>query len=104
LDNQLTGSSLKPLLSYSNLFALSLGGNPLSTFEDLQPLTQLRNLKELDFIDCPVSNLPEYREKLFQMFQNLEILDSVDRDGNLVEDEEEEEEEEEEEFSEEEDG
>ncbi len=38
------------------------------------------------------------------MFQNLEILDSVDRDGNLVEDEEEEEEEEEEEFSEEEDG
>ena len=83
--------------------SLSLGGNPLCTFEDLQPLTQLRNLKELDFIDCPVSNLPGYREKLFQMFQSLEILDSVDRDGNLVEDEEEEEEEEED-YSDEEEG
>jgi len=68
---------------------VSLGGNPINTFEEIQLLTQLRNIKELDFIDCPISNLKEYREKMFELFQGLEILDSVDRDGNLVEDDEE---------------
>jgi hypothetical protein len=48
--------------------SVSLGGNPINTFEEIQVLTQLRNIKELDFIDCPISNLKEYREKMFELF------------------------------------
>jgi acidic leucine-rich nuclear phosphoprotein 32 family protein B len=69
--------------------SLSLGGNPINSFEEISFLSQLRNIKELDFIDCPISSLKEYRDKMFQLFQGLEILDSVDKEGNLVEDEEE---------------
>jgi hypothetical protein len=51
-------------------------------------LTENQEIRELDFIDCPISNEPDYRKKLFELFPNLDVLDGIDKDGNVIEDEE----------------
>jgi len=45
-------------------------------------------LRELDFINCPIDQEPYYREQIFKILPNLEILDSKDKNGNIVEEEE----------------
>ncbi len=51
-------------------------------------MTENQEIRELDFIDCPISNEPDYRKKLFELFPNLDVLDGIDKDGNVIEDEE----------------
>ena len=80
--------ALKPLSNFKNLISLTLGGNPVSTFEEIQFLTENQEIRELDFIDCPISNEPDYRKKLYELFPNLDVLDGIDKDGNVIEDDE----------------
>lgn len=44
----------------------------------------MNNLFELDFTGCPVSKLPDYEEKVREMFPDLEVLDGQDREGALI--------------------
>jgi len=67
---------------------LALGGNPIKTVEEIKVLSKLRELKEVDFIQCPVSELPDYREKVYEIIDGLDILDNCDREGNQVADDE----------------
>lgn len=76
---------------------MSLGGNPIESYEDLEPLVELQNLVQLDLFGCPISEKSDYREKIFSMFKGLKILDNQDAEGNDVEYEGDDDEEEEEE-------
>ena len=51
-------------------------------------MTENQEIRELDFIDCPISNEPDYRKKLYELFPNLDVLDGIDKDGNVIEDDE----------------
>jgi hypothetical protein len=33
----------------------------------------------------PIASKPDYREKVFEIFPELEVLDGTDRDGNVIE-------------------
>ncbi len=89
LDNNLSGESLSKIASQQSLQQLALGGNPIKTLEEVKVLSKLRELKEVDFIQCPVSELPDYREKVYELIDGLDILDNCDRDGNQVADDDE---------------
>ena len=52
-------------------------------------MTHLKVIKELDFLECPLFSLQNYREKIYETFSSLEILDSIDKDGNVVDDDDE---------------
>ena len=88
LDNNLSGESLSKIASQQSLQQLALGGNPIKTLEEVKVLSKLRELKEVDFIQCPVSELPDYRQKVYELIDGLDILDNCDRDGNQVADDE----------------
>lgn len=50
--------------------------------ELLYNLKSLKNLKEIDFSNNPICRAEGYRERIFNIFPNLETLDNKDRYGN----------------------
>lgn len=44
----------------------------------------LARLKSLDLYSCPVTELPNYKEKMYEMFPKLQVLDGFDRSGHEV--------------------
>jgi len=65
----------------TELESLSLGGNPISSFADLTNLAKFNKLVKLDLFGCPISEDPKYREKIFDLFPSLKILDNKDKNG-----------------------
>lgn len=58
-----------------------LGANKIEKIEQIQPLTVMKELLQLDFINNPVSRIPAYRNTIFSMFPKLTILDTLDKAG-----------------------
>lgn len=58
-----------------------LGANKIETIEQVEQLSFLKNLMQLDLINNPVYRLPLYREKMFQIFPKLVVLDTLDKVG-----------------------
>ena len=83
-DNRIPGSHLEHLsaLFNSNLTHLDLAGNAgITKLEQLKPLSSLK-LKFLDLDGCPVKdNTADFNTKLFQMIEELEYLDNIDKMG-----------------------
>lgn len=63
---------------------LSLMNNKITDFAQLEPLKKVEKLVQLDLSECPVADKPDYRAKLFAMFDQLEILDNKDAEGNSI--------------------
>jgi len=80
-DNKVNAAQLANISHLIELQSLSLGGNPVSSFDDLNTLIKLNKLIQLDLFGCPVSEDPKYREKIFSLFPSLQILDNKDKDG-----------------------
>lgn len=55
--------------------------NDLKSLEAIKCLTELRNL---DLIENKVTNEPDYREKVFDMFPELQVLDQLNKEGDEV--------------------
>jgi hypothetical protein len=47
----------------------------------------LAHLTEVDFSNNPVAGLGNYRKWLFDNIPSLEVVDSTDKEGNVVEEE-----------------
>jgi len=47
---------------------------------------EFSNLKNLDLFNCDVTQIENYREKLFGLIPNLKYLDGFDRDDKEAED------------------
>ena len=85
------------LINYQNLYEINLSGNLLSSFNDINILTNLKNLEILNlhdpnFGENPINLISNYRIFLIHMIPNLVILDEVkitkeekEENKNLVE-------------------
>eukprot|EP00243_Klebsormidium_subtile_P012666 TRINITY_DN7849_c0_g2_i1.p1 TRINITY_DN7849_c0_g2~~TRINITY_DN7849_c0_g2_i1.p1 ORF type:complete len:247 (+),score=75.05 TRINITY_DN7849_c0_g2_i1:103-843(+) len=93
-DNRIAGG-LEHLAHLSALIVLDLSNNRLADIEDLAPLKRLWKLQTVDFYQCPVTQQPRYRERVFKMLDGVKYLDGADQEGNDKPESDEEEEEEE---------
>jgi Leucine-rich repeat (LRR) protein len=75
-DNKISGADLKNLTIYGNLTSLFLSGNNIKTLEEIETLKPIKNLIHLDFFNCAVSNLDNYRTKVFEIFPELLVKNS----------------------------
>jgi len=83
-DNKISGKELAQFSQFTSLQSLSLGGNPVQDVSDLEALKGLSTLVQLDLFGCPISEKADYRDKIFAIFEGLEILDNQDKEGNDV--------------------
>ena len=81
-DNKLDGSSLQYLLHLQNLQSLSLGGNKIKTYEDLEYLKKMDNLIDLELLGCEICELDGFKEKIFEIYPRLFLLNNFDKEGN----------------------
>ena len=84
-DNKIK-SGLESLTKLSALEKIYLGGNQIPDLESLQPLKKLSKLEWLDLEGNPVTKVPGYTEKVFEMLPALMVLDSCNRDGKELPD------------------
>lgn len=87
-NNHLGDEAIETLTSLENLESLALDGNQISSLETFSLLSGLSKLKEISLSDCPVASTEGYREKLFKLLPQLEIVDDQDKEGNIIEEEE----------------
>lgn len=58
--------------------------NKISEYSQLEPLKKIEKLVQLDLSECPIAEKEDYRKKVFEMFNQLEILDNKDADGASI--------------------
>jgi Leucine-rich repeat len=85
-ENKLTSDVLGSLTKLTGLEVLMLTNNLIKTVDKFSLLKSLDKLNFLSLEGCPVTDLvPDYRQKIFVMLPNLQIIDFEDRDGNKIE-------------------
>lgn len=85
-DNKIKGDDLVSLVHSPKLKSLLLGGNLIDSFDDLLVLSQLE-IQELELLGNPISDQIGYREKVFNIFKFLVILDEADENNEALEEE-----------------
>ncbi|XP_020279827.1 acidic leucine-rich nuclear phosphoprotein 32 family member A-like isoform X2 [Pseudomyrmex gracilis] len=78
-DNRISGG-LNLLDSSPKLTHLNLSGNRIKDLDTLQPLKAFKNLRSLDLFNNEVTNMDNYREKVFNLIPSLRYLDGYDID------------------------
>lgn len=73
-DNRIS-SSLNLLSDSPKLSKLNLSGNRIKDLDTLQPLKEFKNLRCLDLFNNQVTNVDNYREKVFSLIPTLVYLD-----------------------------
>lgn len=73
-DNRIS-SGLTHLLCSPKLTILNLSGNKIKEFDELKSLASLENLEILDLFNNEVTQVENYREKMFQLMPSLKYLD-----------------------------
>ena len=76
--NQISGG-LHFLNQYPLLRILKLRNNQIKTFETLAPLKKNNLLNDLDLFDNPVTELPKYRSTVFELLEQIQVLDFRDK-------------------------
>ncbi|XP_016930346.2 acidic leucine-rich nuclear phosphoprotein 32 family member A isoform X1 [Drosophila suzukii] len=82
-DNRIS-SGLNFLTTSPKLQCLNLSGNKIKDLETLKPLEQFKNLAVLDLFNNDVTQVDNYREKIFKMLPSLNFLDGFDCDDEEV--------------------
>ncbi|KAF6206287.1 hypothetical protein GE061_017517 [Apolygus lucorum] len=76
-DNRIS-NGLNLLATSPKLTNLNLSGNKIKDLETLEPLKDFEHLKSLDLFNNEVTNMENYREKLFKLLPSLKYLDGFD--------------------------
>jgi Ran GTPase-activating protein (RanGAP) involved in mRNA processing and transport len=85
--NGLAGTELVQLLKYKeHLHTLKFSENNVREYAELEAIKEL-TLCNIDLSGNPIAEKPDYREKLFEIFEDLEVLDGEDKEGNPIESE-----------------
>lgn len=66
------------------LQTLKLASNKIATFDDVASLATLKNLRNLDLENNPITKLTGYRDHMYKLIPTLEFLDGKDKDGEEV--------------------
>eukprot|EP00330_Aristerostoma_sp_ATCC50986_P007537 CAMPEP_0114588678 /NCGR_PEP_ID=MMETSP0125-20121206/11323_1 /TAXON_ID=485358 ORGANISM="Aristerostoma sp., Strain ATCC 50986" /NCGR_SAMPLE_ID=MMETSP0125 /ASSEMBLY_ACC=CAM_ASM_000245 /LENGTH=202 /DNA_ID=CAMNT_0001785199 /DNA_START=35 /DNA_END=643 /DNA_ORIENTATION=+ len=89
-SNKFKGADLAKLVpQIPAITTLLLGENEISEYSDVECFKSLKNLAQLELSGSTLSDKEDYREKIFGMFPELEVLDGEDKDGNPVEEDDE---------------
>lgn len=88
LSNNEVSGGLDLLHGCPHLISLNLSGNKVKDIKTLEPLKEMKDLKILDLFNCEVTNVDDYRGKVFQLLDGLEALDGFDQDNKEAEDDE----------------
>lgn len=68
LLRRLNDAAIPRIAKFTELSELILTANDIKKLESLAPLYSLKNLEEIDLSENPVSELPGYRETLFEKY------------------------------------
>lgn len=80
-QNQLSGNDFKDITElYPELYKLKVGDNPIESIEVFKSLSG-SSIKKLELQDTGASKRKDYRDVLFSMIKNLEIVDNQTKDG-----------------------
>lgn len=60
----------------ARLKIIEAGGNQIAEFQQVQVLSQLPSLHQLNLRGCPIADTPDYQEQLLQQVPMLDVLDS----------------------------
>ncbi|CAH2071432.1 unnamed protein product, partial [Iphiclides podalirius] len=82
-DNRIS-NGLNFLNGCKKLTYLNLSGNKIKNLETLKPLEEFENLKNLDLFNNEVTNIEDYRSKVFALRPSLECLDGYDKEDREV--------------------
>ena len=83
MNNEFPASELKHLLKLKELQSLSLNENSVKAADELKLLKSLP-LAQLDITGTELSAQADYREQVFNLFPDLQILDNRDREGEEI--------------------
>lgn len=82
-QNGLSGDELKHLGKYADLHTIKFSGNNVTEYSQLEALVSNYHVNDdvqkslelynLDFSESPITQKPDYRAKLFELFPNLEV-------------------------------
>jgi hypothetical protein len=84
-DNKIQGVELIKITKFKEINSLSLGGNPIHDYLELQYLYGLSQLAHLTLFGSPISEINGYQKQIFAMFPELYSLDNRDSQGNEIE-------------------
>lgn len=85
-DNRISGG-LSVLQGCPKLMSINLSGNKIKDIDTLEPLKELSQLQILDLFNCEVTNVEDYRVKVFQLLPSLVYLDGFDKENEEADDE-----------------
>jgi len=55
--------------------------NQIQNLKQIHFLTSLKNLFQLDLSGTPLSREPDYRNKIFKLLPQIDVLDGLDKNG-----------------------
>ncbi|XP_045487844.1 acidic leucine-rich nuclear phosphoprotein 32 family member A isoform X2 [Pieris rapae] len=84
-DNRIS-HGLNFLNGCKKLTHLNLSGNKIANLETLKPLEEFENLKNLDLFNNEVTNIEDYRNRVFALHPSLKYLDGFDKEDGEAED------------------
>ncbi|XP_063619410.1 acidic leucine-rich nuclear phosphoprotein 32 family member A isoform X2 [Cydia splendana] len=84
-DNRIS-NGLNFLSGCKKLTHLNFSGNKIKDLETLKPLEEFKNLKNLDLFNNDVTNIEDYRNKVFALHPALKYLDGLDKEDREAED------------------
>ncbi|OMJ80615.1 hypothetical protein SteCoe_19100 [Stentor coeruleus] len=73
---------LENLIVLKSLAHLNLSCNKIYSIETFRPLLALEDFSYLDIDGCPVTEIDDYREKIFELLPSLQAINLIDRSGN----------------------
>jgi len=85
-DNRIS-EGLDVLTECPELEYIGLSGNPIKTVSCLEPLKKLKKLQNLEVFNCDVALDDNYREKIYEVLDNVLYVDGMDREGHTAPDE-----------------
>ncbi|CAJ0934892.1 unnamed protein product [Ranitomeya imitator] len=89
-DNSISGELVVIADKCPNLTYLNLSGNKIKDLSTVEALANLKSLKSLDLFNCELTNLEDYRDKIFSKLPQITYLDGFDQEDNEAPDSEEE--------------
>ena len=81
--NALPASALKELLRYKQLHTIKFDDNLVGDYAELEPLKGSL-FGNLSFAGNPIASKEDYREKMFELFPELQMLDGRNEEGESV--------------------
>ncbi len=69
---------------FPNLYKLKVGENPIKSLDIFKTFVNFPHLKKLEVYGSDVAKKETYRDELFKMLKDVEIIDKMNRQGDEI--------------------